>query len=84
MLYSFEAKGDYAPTFVSENIKRLFGYEPREYLEGPDFWLDRVHPDDLPRVRPSSRACSSSAATPTSTGSAARTARTAGSATSCA
>ena len=50
VLYSFEAKGDYAPTFVSENIKRLFGYEPREYLEGPNFWLDRVHPDDLPRV----------------------------------
>ena len=50
VLYSFEAKGDYAPTFVSENIQRLFGYEPREYLESPDFWLGRVHPDDLPRV----------------------------------
>lgn len=50
VLYSFEAKGDYAPTFVSENIRRLFGYEPREYLESPDFWLGRVHPDDLPRV----------------------------------
>jgi PAS domain S-box-containing protein len=50
VLYSFEAKGDHAPTFVSENIRRLFGYEPREYLEGPDFWLDRVHPDDRPHV----------------------------------
>ena len=30
--------------------QRLFGYEPREYLEGPGFWLDRVHPDDLPRI----------------------------------
>ena len=35
VLYSFEAKGDYAPTFVSENIARLFGYAPREYLESP-------------------------------------------------
>src|SRR4051812_27304747 len=50
VLYSFEARGDYAPTFVSENIRRLFGYEPREYLRDPSFWLERVHPDDLPRV----------------------------------
>src|SRR5215207_7734589 len=50
VLYSFEAKGDYAPTFVSENIRRLFGYEPQEYLRDPSFWLERVHPDDLPRV----------------------------------
>jgi PAS domain S-box-containing protein len=50
VLYSFEAGGSYAPTFVSENITRLFGYEPREYLESPKFWLDRVHPDDYPRV----------------------------------
>ena len=50
VLYSFAAKGDYAPMFVSENITQLFGYEPREYLQDPSFWLERVHPDDLPRI----------------------------------
>src|SRR3954451_13644610 len=50
VLYSFGAKGDHAPTFVSENIARLLGYEPPDYLRGPGFWLERVHPDDLPRV----------------------------------
>jgi PAS domain S-box-containing protein len=45
--YSFEARGDFRPTFVSQNISDLFGYEPREYLESPDFWRSRVHPDDL-------------------------------------
>jgi PAS domain S-box-containing protein len=50
IIYSFKAAGDFAPTFVSENIERLLGYEPREYLEDPDFWRDRVHPDDLARV----------------------------------
>jgi PAS domain S-box-containing protein len=50
VLYSFEAKGDYTPTFASENIGHLFGCEPREYLETPDFWLERVHPDDRSRV----------------------------------
>ena len=50
VIYSFEAGGDFAPTFVSENIRRVFGYDPSEYLENPDFWRERVHPDDLARV----------------------------------
>jgi PAS domain S-box-containing protein len=50
VIYSFEAKGDFAPTFVSENIKRLFDYAAGEYLDNPNFWRERVHPDDLARV----------------------------------
>ena len=50
VIYSFEATGDFAPTFVSDNIRDLFGYEPSEYLESPDFWRDCVHPDDLAAV----------------------------------
>ena len=50
VIYSFEATGDYTPTFVSENIRYIFGYEPRDYLESSNFWRKQVHPDDLPRV----------------------------------
>jgi len=50
VIYSFEARGAFAPTFVSDNIERLLGYEPSDYLEDPSFWSDRVHPDDLDRV----------------------------------
>lgn len=50
VIYSFKATGDYAPTFVSDNIRSVFGYGPGEYLEHPSFWRDRVHPDDLTRV----------------------------------
>ena len=50
VIYSFEAKGDFAPTFVSDNILRLFGYAASEYLQNPNFWRERVHPDDLPRI----------------------------------
>jgi adenylate cyclase len=50
VVYSFRATGDYAPTFVSENLRDLFGYEPRDYLENADFWRRRVHPDDLAAV----------------------------------
>jgi hypothetical protein len=47
VVYSFKASGDFAPTFVSDNIGIVFGYAPTEYLENPSFWRDRVHPDDL-------------------------------------
>ena len=50
VIYSFKARGDFAPTFVSDNIAEVFGYTPAEYLENPSFWRDRVHPDDLARV----------------------------------
>jgi PAS domain S-box-containing protein len=50
VIYSFKATGDFAPTFVSDNIIDVFGYAPAEYLDDPSFWRDRVHPDDLTRV----------------------------------
>ena len=50
VIYSFKATGNFAPTFVSDNIIGVFGYAPAEYLEDPSFWRDRVHPDDLARV----------------------------------
>ncbi|MDW6024352.1 adenylate/guanylate cyclase domain-containing protein [Mesorhizobium sp. BAC0120] len=50
MIYSYKATGDYAPIIISENVKALLGYEPREYLENADFWRERVHPDDFATV----------------------------------
>jgi adenylate cyclase len=50
VIYSFKATDDYAPTFISKNLKLLLGYEPQDYLESPDFWQSRVHPNDLPRI----------------------------------
>ena len=50
VVYSVEATGDNAPTFVSENIRDLFGYEPSEYLDDRNFVSARIHPDDAARV----------------------------------
>src|SRR5205823_2672663 len=50
MICSFQARGNHAPTFISENVRDLLGYEPNEYLAGPEFWLERVHPDDSARI----------------------------------
>jgi len=51
VIYSFEKSGEYAPTFISENVKALLGYEPKEFLNDADFWVDRIHPSDLPNVQ---------------------------------
>ena len=50
VIYSFKATGDYAPTFISRNVKDLLGYDPSEYLDSPDFWRSRVHQKDSERI----------------------------------
>ncbi len=50
VIYSFAASGDFAPTFVSDNIHSLFGYGSDEYLKNADFWRGHVHPDDLETI----------------------------------
>src|SRR5262249_9624954 len=50
VIYSFKATGDYAPTFISQNVKELLGYDREEYLNSPDFWESRIHPKDSPRI----------------------------------
>ena len=37
VIYSYKATGDFAPTFVSQNIRDWLGYEPQEYLENAGF-----------------------------------------------
>ncbi len=37
-------------TFVSEGAQVILGYSPAEWLADPDFWAERVHPDDRARV----------------------------------
>ncbi len=50
VIYSCEPKGNYPPTFISENVKEQLGYEPREFVDDPKFWAEHIHPEDAPRV----------------------------------
>ena len=36
--------------YVSEQAGRLLGYPTEAWLEGPDFWVSRLHPDDRERA----------------------------------
>jgi len=37
-------------SFVSEGAEELLGWRPSEWLADPDFWADRLHPEDRERV----------------------------------
>ncbi len=50
IIYTNKASGDFACTFVSENLHAIMGYAPQEMLEDPNFWPSRLHPEDAPRV----------------------------------
>ena len=48
--YTCEPAGDYTATFISENVTDQLGYEPDEFVEGPKFWVNHIHPQDRRRV----------------------------------
>ncbi len=50
VIYSAEAQGMPRITYVSENVRTRFGYDPREIVEDPRFWMEAVHPDDRARA----------------------------------
>ena len=37
--------------YVSPQIEAVLGFPPKAFIEDPDFWYARVHPDDLENVR---------------------------------
>lgn len=50
IIYSCKPTGDYALTFISQNILRQFGYEAQQLLEHPNLWFECIHPDDAERL----------------------------------
>jgi PAS domain S-box-containing protein len=50
IIYTTKASGDYACTFVSENLRAIMGYTPQQMTTDPKGWPDHLHPDDAPRA----------------------------------
>lgn len=50
IVYSSVPSGDFKLTFVSKNAYRVLGYQPEEMLADPNFWFDRIHPEDAPSI----------------------------------
>jgi PAS domain S-box-containing protein len=49
-IYTAKTSGDYGATSITENVKQVTGYEPREFIENSSFWIDHVHPEDRQRI----------------------------------
>ena len=50
IIYTTQVSGDYACTFVSENLDSIMGYAPWEMRDDKKFWVKRLHPEDASRV----------------------------------
>lgn len=50
MIYTCKPYGNFAATFITENVAAQTGYAPHEFSANPSFWIDHVHPDDQARV----------------------------------
>ena len=50
IIYTNKGSGDFACTFVSNNLEPIMGYAPWEMLEDPKSWVKRLHPEDAKRV----------------------------------
>ena len=49
VIYSCQAVGDYAATFVSDNVAEMLGYSSQEFLH-PSSWANGIHPDNAERA----------------------------------
>ncbi|MDH5750203.1 MAG: PAS domain S-box protein, partial [Rhodospirillales bacterium] len=46
VIYSREVENKHAPTFMSENIMNVIGYNARNFTTDPAFWAEHIHPED--------------------------------------
>ncbi len=50
IIYTSRPSGDYGATFISDNVKEKWGYEPSEFIENPEFWIEHIHPNDRENI----------------------------------
>jgi PAS domain S-box-containing protein len=50
ILFSCHASEGYPTTYISPNVEVFLGYSVRDFLSTPDFWTQRLHPDDRTRA----------------------------------
>jgi PAS domain S-box-containing protein len=53
--YSCRADSGYGLIWVSESLAEVTGYKPEVALKENAFWINRIHPEDLPGVLASSK-----------------------------
>ncbi len=49
-LFSADPEPPHTPNFVTSNVRTLLGYEPEDMMARPGFWMEILHPEDVPIV----------------------------------
>jgi len=47
VIFSTQPESNYKLTYISENVTTILGYTPEQFLNGSDFWLNHIHPEDI-------------------------------------
>ncbi|MCT7962179.1 PAS domain S-box protein [Laspinema sp. D1] len=47
IIYSCHVQDPYPTTFISYNVLQILGYEPKKFMNNPQFWWDCIHPEDV-------------------------------------
>lgn len=50
VIYTTSPDGNHRRTFVSQKLLEVMGSEPQEAIKDPEFWLNRLHPDEASHV----------------------------------
>lgn len=50
VIYSVDLKNDYSLSFVSQKIETIFGYTVADCMSEPNFWKNRLHPEEADEV----------------------------------
>lgn len=50
IVYKCAVETDFSLIDISENVERILGYKPNEFIERKRFWTDIIHPDDYKNV----------------------------------
>ncbi len=51
VIYTCDPSNYNTVTFISENIKSQLGYNAEEFINNSDFWISRIHEDDVEGVQ---------------------------------
>jgi PAS domain S-box-containing protein len=50
IMYVADFGADYALRCISPQVEEILGYAAADWLASPEFWVERLHPDDRERV----------------------------------
>jgi len=49
--YTIAKNGSLSLTYINDNVEKVLGYKPHEFIENMELWASCVHPDDMQKLQ---------------------------------